>query len=122
MNGEFTIIADIAAFEETNPDGAEVDSNPYGFVILDGTAYVVDAGGNTLLSMDAAGNVDLVAVFPALMAEAPPFLGLPPGTQIPAQSVPTSVAIGTGWRLLRDRTHGIPIPGEWRAYLEGRPG
>jgi hypothetical protein len=55
---------------------------------------VVDAGGNSLLSVRNNGQVTTLAVFPERMVDAPPFLGLPPGTQIPMQSVPTTVIRG----------------------------
>jgi hypothetical protein len=49
--------------------------------------------------------------------DAPPFLGLPPGTQIPMQSVPTAVAEGPdGWLYAGELT-GFPFPvGGARVY------
>ncbi|MGI8516597.1 MAG: ScyD/ScyE family protein [Acidimicrobiia bacterium] len=59
-------IVDLAAFEAANnPDKGEVDSNPYGLVVSGSRPLVTDAGGNDLLSVSNAGNVGVVAVFPA---------------------------------------------------------
>ena len=45
------------------------------------------------------------------MVEAPPFLGLPPGTQIPMQAVPTSVATkGHDGALYVSQLTGFPFP------------
>lgn len=95
-------LADFPVFEaEHNPDGGagapegqEIDSNPFG--LYDGWhgQAVTDAGGNDLLWIDRRGRVSVLATFPVQMVDAPPFLGLPPGTQIPSQSVPTSVTKG----------------------------
>jgi hypothetical protein len=114
-----TVFADLAAFEaEEDPDadqpGAEHvgeggDSNPYGLALVDGTLFAVDAGGNTLLEV-AEDDVSLVALFEFGEAPAPPFLGLPPGTMIPVQSVPTSVIEDPDGGLLVSQLTGFPFP------------
>ncbi|MCU0534286.1 MAG: ScyD/ScyE family protein [Hydrococcus sp. Prado102] len=44
---ELTEIFDFGEYEIiNNPDGADVVTNPYDFVVSDNTAYVVDGGGN----------------------------------------------------------------------------
>ena len=60
--------ADVSAFEAANdPDaelGGEVDSNPYAVEIVDDGYVVADAGGNSILHVDADGTVSLIAVLP----------------------------------------------------------
>ena len=88
----FRTIADIAAFEAKKNPIDDPDSDPVGMLYDNGHYVVADAGGNTVLSANKGGNIRLLAKFADLMVDAPPFLGLPPGTQIPMQAVPTSVA------------------------------
>jgi hypothetical protein len=103
--------ADIATFEAVNnPVAGGADSDPYGVVALPSRQVVADAGANALFEVAANGQVRTLAVFPARMVDAPPFLGLPPGTQIPMQSVPTSVTVGPdGWLYVGQLT-GFPFP------------
>jgi hypothetical protein len=90
--GTWKSVADFLAFEDSNdPDGGGSDSNPYGLLPQGDRLVVADAGGNDLLRVTANGQVSTLAVFPDRLVDAPPFLGLPPGTQIPMQSVPTTV-------------------------------
>ena len=104
--------ADIAAFEEANdPDGAGVDSNPNGFFTTGEVRHLVaDAGGNSLVHVDRRGRVSLVATFPDGTTEAPPFLGLPPGAQIPFQAVPTAVTRGPDQAYYVGQLTGFPFP------------
>lgn len=88
----FRTIADFAAFEAENNPIDDPDSDPVGMLYDNGHYFVADAGGNTVLKANKAGNIRLLAKFADLLVDAPPFLGLPPGTQIPMQAVPTSVA------------------------------
>ena len=117
-------VADLYAFEAANnPDGADVpDSNPFDVQSLGGqAALVVDAGANALLRIDNQGAVEVIAVFPnevvstanvkALVGcpEGPPNLcALPP--QIPAQAVPTSIAIGPDGYYYVGELKGFPAP------------
>jgi len=71
---------------------------------------VVDAGGNSLLAVGAAGAVSTIAVFPSQPAEAPPFLGLPPGATIPSQAVPTAVTRGADGAYYVSQLTGFPFP------------
>jgi hypothetical protein len=111
---------DLAAHEQAhNPDGGENDSNPYA-VIADaaGNAVVADAGGNDLLKVGRDGQISTLAVFPDRMVDAPAFLGLPPGTKIPMQSVPTTVARGKHGEYYVGELTGFPFaPGAARIYL-----
>jgi hypothetical protein len=82
-----------------------------------GGQAVADAGGNSLQWVAANGSVSNLAVFPDRMAEAPPFLGLPPGTQIPMQSVPTSVVRGPDGAFYVGELTGFPFqPGAARVH------
>ncbi len=110
--GSYRYGTDISGFEAAaNPDGGEVDSNPYGLLALpDDVKIVADAGANALLKVDGYDNISVLAVFPDRMVDAPPFLGLPPGTQIPMQAVPTSVTLGPDGYLYVSQLTGFPFP------------
>ncbi len=124
--GASHLVANLFAFENANdPDGAGVDSNPFDVASLGkGGALVVDSGGNTLLHVDRKGGVGVVAVFPdqlvstaniKALAQCPDPL---PGFEfacdlpdaIPAQSVPTSVAIGPDGYYYVGELTGFPAP------------
>lgn len=107
-----TLIADIAQHEaDTNPMHPELgpDSNPDGFTSLGSGWVVADAGGNILVEVSKNGAMDTSATFPDQMAFAPPFLGRPPGTQIPTQAVPTSVVAGPEGSLYVSQLTGFPF-------------
>ena len=125
--GNNRIIANLFQFEQANdPDGGPVpDSNPFDVQSLGGgAALVADAGGNDLLRVDNQGNVELLAVFPPEIVStadlknlfgggcpdnpANPFCGLPPA--IPAQAVPTSVAVGSDGAYYVGELKGFPAP------------
>lgn len=124
--GSVRPIADLYAFErDVNPDGGDVDSNPFDVLALNGgAALVADAGGNDLLIVNNRGVVDWVATFPEQLAptsnlktlagcpDPPPELawacGLP--DVMPAQAVATSVAIGPDGAYYVGELTGIPAP------------
>ena len=119
-------IANLMAFEAAvNPDGGEIDSNPFDVAALTGgTALVADAGGNDLLFVDKRGNVDWVATLPEQLAptdHAKTLVGCPtppPGLEficflpdmIPAQPVATSVAVGPDGAYYVGELTGFPGP------------
>lgn len=109
-DGSWTVIADLAAYEGTdNPEPTAVDSNPYS-MIMDGENFIVaDAGGNSLLEVTPEGEITTLATFPAQMVLAPPFLELPEGTEMPMESVPTSVAIGPDGAYYVGELTGFPF-------------
>lgn len=133
-NGRTALVADLRDFEATvNPDGSEIiDTNPFSVVALNGgRALVADAGGNVLLTVANDGSIDWVALFPeeivstaniqslAGCPEAAPEVafacGLPP--MMPAQPVPTSVAIGPDGAFYVGELKGFPGPtGESRVW------
>jgi sugar lactone lactonase YvrE len=53
--GAFAPVADLWAFEAANnPDGGNIDSNPWRMVETAGDIYISDAGGNSVVKMDPA--------------------------------------------------------------------
>ncbi|CAN5379753.1 hypothetical protein BH23BAC3_BH23BAC3_19780 [soil metagenome] len=110
--GNWNKVVDIAAFEQNqNPDGGNVDSNPYGLLSESGYHYIVDAGGNTLLEIKS-NEVSLIAVFPQKV--------VPPGPYPPipiADAVPTQVKRGPDGSLYVSTLTGAPfVPGSAGVY------
>lgn len=104
-------VADIAGFEaRVNPDGGLPDSNPQSVLTTRHGEVVADAGGNSLLNVSSKGRVSVIATFPDKLVDAPPELGLPPGTQIPMQAVPTSVVRGPDGAYYVGQLTGFPFP------------
>jgi hypothetical protein len=103
-------VADIAGYEATaNPDGGLPDSNPQSVLTTGGSELVADAGGNSLVRVSPSGRVSTVATFPDQLVDAPPDLGLPPGTQIPMQAVPTGVVRGPDGAYYVGTLTGFPF-------------
>jgi sugar lactone lactonase YvrE len=110
-DGKWRLLEDLGQSEaDHNPAGDEVDSNPYGILALAGRQLVADAGANALLQVRQNGAISALATFADRMVEAPPFLGLPPGTQIPMDAVPTSVALGPDGSNYVGQLTGFPFP------------
>ena len=110
-DGKWRLFQDLGQSEaDHNPAGDEVDSNPYGILALQGKQIVADAGANALLQVRANGAISALATFANRMVDAPPFLGLPPGTQIPMDAVPTSVALGPDGNYYVGQLTGFPFP------------
>jgi hypothetical protein len=116
-------IADLGEFEATvNPDGEEVNPNPFDVAVLNGgQALVTDAGGNSLLVVDQRGNIDWVATLPRQLVptdnlkslvgcpgSGAAFCNLP--AMIPAQAVATSIAIGPDGAYYVSELKGFPAP------------
>lgn len=110
----WTRLADLTGYEAANnPDGEDLTSNPYAFLIRNGKAFIVDAGANDLLKVGLDGSeVALKAVFNTrLITDAAS------GANIPVQSVPSSIAIGPDHALYVGEFTGFPYPaGEARIY------
>ena len=103
-------VADIAAHEIVkNPQKDSIDTNPNSVATAPGAQVVADAGGNALLRVER-GKVSTLAVFPTTLVDAPSFLGLPPGTQIPMQAVPNSVVRGPDGAWYVGQLTGFPFP------------
>ena len=105
----WTRLADLAAYESTNnPDGGDTVSNLYDLLIQDSTAFVIDAGGNDLFSLNTDGSdLTLETVFPARTTTDPIT-----GEEVTYQSVPTAVAIGPDGAFYVSQLTGFP-------FLEG---
>lgn len=58
---------------DQNPDGLQVDSHPYGLTAApDGSLWVTDAGGNSLLKVDpASGEIEVVTAFDGVPSPLP---------------------------------------------------
>jgi hypothetical protein len=135
MDGSVESVADIAGIETTDDPDAEFsggvpDANPYSVAVSDdGGVVVADAAMNALVSVDDAGTVALVAVFPPrehlfpaeLLAATDPAAegGEPVGdttpaegevVSVPVQSVPTSVVVGPDGAYYVGELTGGPFP------------
>ena len=121
--GSTRTVADIAEFEaEENPDGGLPDTNPYGLLVSGRRIYVADAGGNSVLRVGRHG-ISTVAVLPDRLVDAPAFLELPEGEQIPMQAVPTEVVRGRHGALYVSQLTGFPYPvGEATVWRIGKKG
>jgi hypothetical protein len=110
-DGKWRLLSDLGSFEAArNPTGDEVDSNPYGILALAGKQVVTDAGANALLEVRENGAIAPLATFPDRLVDAPPELGLPAGTQLPMDTVPTSVAVGPDGSYYVGQLTGFPFP------------
>lgn len=123
--GNLTPVADIAAYQEEDPDPADTEdfpteSNPYGLAALpSGDALVTDAAGNDLLRITPRGQITTVARFdvePVSTDHIPADAGLPPS--IPAEAVPTGVTVASDGTVFVGELKGFPFrPGSsniWR--------
>lgn len=111
----FSIGPNVGRYELRNPDaadpGSSFDTNPYALTNgRDGGYVVADAGGNDVLSVSRSGRVSLLGVLHATLVDAPPFLGLPPGTKIPLQAVPNSITRGPDGAYYVGQLTGFPFP------------
>jgi hypothetical protein len=106
-SGHWKVVADLAAYEAAvNPDGTDLDTNPYGLLTVGGHTYVADAGGNSVLEVSESGRVSTVAGFPQAMANLP----FPPFTPVSMDPVPTAVALGPDGLLYAGQLTGFPFP------------
>ena len=98
-SGHAKQVADVAGYElSANPDGAQVDSNPFGLLALPGHRVIADAGGNSLLDVAANGSVSTVATFPKI-----------PGPFGPRDVVPTDVVVGPDGAYYVSSLTGFPF-------------
>ncbi len=120
--GKSDMVVNLFAFEQANDPDGNVDSNPFDVQSLGGhVALVADAGGNDLLRINNQGEVEVLAIFPNELVsteniknlfdcpDGPPnFCGLP--DMIPAQAVPTSIAVGPDGYYYVGELKGFPAP------------
>ncbi len=99
------VVADIARFENrVNPAGDEKDTNPVALLRRHGgKAYLVDAGGNSLLKLGRKGKVRTTAIFPN--TDVP--LG---GGTFSMDAVPTAAAYGPDGAIYVSQLTGFPFP------------
>jgi hypothetical protein len=115
-SGDVVERADLGTYEaEHDPDADQPgsvhpDSNPTSVLKAGRGDVAVDAGGNDLLRVRANGRIRTLAVFPSRFVDAPPPLGLAPGTQIPMQAVPTAVTRGPDGAFYVSQLTGFPFP------------
>lgn len=111
------VLGDLAAYEAAHPGGDGADTNPGGLTGGPSGVVIADAGANRVLAV-RQGRISVLAQLPDRPQPAPPFLGLPPGATIPAQSVPTSVVRGPDGAWYVSELTGFPFaPGAaviWR--------
>ena len=105
-SGRSRSVADVSAYENTNPDGAQLDTNPYGVLALPGHQLVTDAGGNSVLDVRANGSISTVAAFPKFN-----------GAFGPTDRVPTDVVLGPDGAYYVSTLSGVPFtPGSAVVY------
>jgi hypothetical protein len=102
--GGYEVVVDLIAYEEENNPAAdtetitdgqpEVHSNPYSVIAVGETLYVVDAGGNDILKVEADGTVTTFGVLGPIEVPAFDEEGQPTGETRMAQPVPTDIAQG----------------------------
>lgn len=111
--GDSTVVADLIEWEiNENPDPMTIDSNPYGMSLVDGVAYIADAGGNTIIAVDIeSGEVSTFAVTAGLPADFFGDAGNPGRNGEPElDSVPSAVEPGPDGRLYVGYVTGGPFP------------
>jgi hypothetical protein len=99
-------VVDVAGFEtDNNPDAMALDANPFAVEMqADGSGAIVDAGMNALLSIDGAGALSTLSVFPNETATAPD------GSEIPMNAVPTGLATAPDGSYYVGQLTGFPFP------------
>ncbi|MFN5515351.1 MAG: ScyD/ScyE family protein [Cyanobacteriota bacterium] len=105
----WTVISDPYSFElANNPDGGELDSNPFALTRGGNQIFIADAAANALLSAAEDGaNLATQAVFPEQLVQNP---FAPPGVLVPMQAVPTAVEVGPDGALYVGQLTGFPFP------------
>jgi hypothetical protein len=127
-SGEPDVLADIAAYQEGDPDPDDqaeppdpTESNANGLAVLGGGRFLVaDAANNDLLKVDD-GEITTVARFKPEEVPWPaglPFPDQPPvGTPVLAEAVPTAVAVGPDGNWYVSELKGFPFhPGSSRIW------
>lgn len=121
-NGLVRMLADIAAYQQTDPDPYNLadppeESNPFGVAALrDGSVLVSDAAANDLLRVFPNGRIVTVARLKPRVVPVPDELPdevdgepLPPaGTLIPSEAVATSVTVGADGYYYVGELRGFP--------------
>jgi glucose/arabinose dehydrogenase len=114
-HGTQRAVADLAAYEQAHNAGGEPGfpglwSNPFSILHDGADTLVADSGANTINSITPSGAISVVAVLPPRQVPAPPPAGLPPGSMIPMESVPTGMARGPDGAVYVGELTGFPFP------------
>jgi hypothetical protein len=100
MNGDWSYQLDLSRFEATdNPDGAQIDSNPFKLLIQSDRGVFIDAGGNSLNQIGTNLQITNLAVLPPVAT--------PSGGTTDA--VTTSVAAAPDGQLYIGQLTGFPF-------------
>jgi sugar lactone lactonase YvrE len=122
-NGELQEVVDVWAIEqERNPDGAYLESNPYGLAVgPDGNLWMTDAAGNYLAKVDpASGHTDVVTVFDVLPSPIP---NPARDNALVSDPVPTGVAFDSDGNVYVSLLPGFPfLPGSGKVVRVGSDG
>jgi hypothetical protein len=111
-SGNAKPLSDLAGYEVVaNPDGLQIDSNPYGLLALPGHQLVTDAGGNSLLDIAANGDISTVATFPKV-----------PGPFGLRDAVPTDVVLGPDGAYYVSTLTGFPFTADTAIVYRVAPG
>ncbi len=110
--GGYDRVADLYAYEaQHNPDGREINSDPYALIALSNGEVVADAASNDLLGVDSGGSISTLAVFPTRMVPGPN------GKNMPMESVPNAVVVAPDGSYYVGELTGFPFPkGGARVY------
>ena len=113
-SGKWRAVADVSAVEaESNPAGGPVDSNPFGLLVEPGSRFVADAGGNSLIEIQADGSMSVVATFAPTSSPAP---------FNTSEAVPTEVERGPDGALYVSKLTGVPFVAGNAAIMRVVPG
>ena len=107
-------VADISGYESSaNPDGQEINSDPYAVLQLSNYALVADAAGNDVLKVDRQGRISTWHVFPNIVNATclDPSLQQPPPSKPGCQYVPTSLATDRSGHVFVGGLGGL-VPGQ----------
>jgi hypothetical protein len=126
-NGKTVVVADIGAYQKTDPDPYDLDqppnpteSNPNGAALLrDGSVLVADAAADDLLRITPDGKITTVARFKPETVKVPVDIpnGPKAGTMLPAEPVPTAVSVGPDGAYYVSELKGFPFaPGTSRIW------
>jgi hypothetical protein len=97
-DGKWRLETDLAGYEAiNNPDGGVPDSNPYSLLAEPGSNVATDAGGNSLLRINANGSISKLATFPSRAQDR--F----------TDAVPTTVAVGPDGAYYVGELTGVPF-------------
>lgn len=96
--GRPRVVADLVQYEaDNNPDGGIVDSNVYGLLAGPGARIVTDAGGNSIISIGANGNMSTLATLPSR------------STGRSTDAVPTAIVKGPDGAYYISELTGVPF-------------